>query len=263
MWRNDASSGLIRSALMCKTPLSSGRPRRGPPPDPAAVNVPGVAPGSDCPTDRPVTWADAPGSSHVVDGPRQPTAIRSYHGPVTASPPTGRRAVPTTEWTPPEREREQHEPAVVRGMAGLAALLVACVLVAAGAYLVFVRTRWGQSVDQAVLQGRDVANARTRHGAARILQTISVGSLGLGALGLACIGVLRNRWRLALAVLTSVMGAVLTTELLKKVILTPPRRSSPSSSTRSTASRAGTRRWPPCSLPVWCSWPPTGTGQRP
>lgn len=130
--------------------------------------------------------------------------------------------MPTTEWTPLARERDQHEPAVVRGMAGLAALLVACILVAAGAYLVFVRTRWGQSVDQAVLQGRDVTNARTRHAAARILQTISVGSLGLGALGLAFIGVLRNRWRLALAVLTSVMGAVITTELLKHVILSRP-----------------------------------------
>ena len=107
-------------------------------------------------------------------------------------------------------------------MAGLAALLVACVLVAAGAYLVFVRTRWVRASTRRCCRVANVANARTRHGAARILQTISVGSLGLGALGLAGIGVLRNRWRLALAVLTSVIGAVLTTELLKKIILTRP-----------------------------------------
>ena len=58
--------------------------------------------------------------------------------------------------------------------------------------------------------------------AARVLQTISIGSLALGGLGLAFVGVLRNRWRLALAVLASVVGAVVTTELLKKVILPRP-----------------------------------------
>jgi membrane-associated phospholipid phosphatase len=89
------------------------------------------------------------------------------------------------------------------------------------AYLVFVRTHAGQRIDEAALNGR-IGSPRARDAAGELLTTISVGSLALVLALLAGQALLRRRVALAVVALAVVLGAVLTTEVLKHLVLTRP-----------------------------------------
>jgi membrane-associated phospholipid phosphatase len=88
----------------------------------------------------------------------------------------------------------------------------------AGLYLLAVRTRWGQRLDDAAFDGRTTRPAVLR-ATGRLLDTISVGSLAF--LGGAILGIaaIRRRVHLALIAGAVVLGANVTTQLLKDLVL--------------------------------------------
>lgn len=89
-------------------------------------------------------------------------------------------------------------------------------------YVLFVRTAWGQGIEDAALAGRAVEPQQLIADAWHLLDTISVGALGV--VGIALMGVAAVRKRFALAVATGVMvlGANATTQVLKRVVFDRP-----------------------------------------
>jgi membrane-associated phospholipid phosphatase len=89
-------------------------------------------------------------------------------------------------------------------------------------YVVAVHTVWGQRVDATALRGRSVLAPRVVHAAGRLLATIDVASLAVVGVAIVLVSVVRARKRLALASSAIIAGSILTTELLKKVVLQRP-----------------------------------------
>lgn len=95
---------------------------------------------------------------------------------------------------------------------------VVAVLAAAGVaaiYQVFVRSGLGQSVDTSALRGADVDHPRVVDVLSRTLDGTSLASLVLVCLAAAAIGVVRRRFDLAAGAAVLVLGANITTQLLK------------------------------------------------
>lgn len=113
-----------------------------------------------------------------------------------------------------------------RTIAGLPARLV--LLSAAAAlgvlliYLLVIRTRWGQELDERTLLGAGVISDVRQAQADRFLRIVSIGTLGLAMVLVAVVAFLRGRPRMALVAAGSIGAAVLATELLKLVILERP-----------------------------------------
>jgi membrane-associated phospholipid phosphatase len=106
----------------------------------------------------------------------------------------------------------------------VAAPAVLAVLAAAGVaalYGVFVRTSLGQRVDTAALQGADVQHPRVALVLERTLNGTTLVGLVLVALVAAAVGVARRRVDLAVAAAVLVLGANLTTQLLKTRLTRP------------------------------------------
>jgi hypothetical protein len=103
-------------------------------------------------------------------------------------------------------------------------LAVALVALAAffAIYGVAVRTEAGQHADEAALLGGRDAPARAQSGADRLLNLVSVGSLGAAVIGLGALAWLwRRPWAFALP--AAIVGlSLLATELFKLVILSRP-----------------------------------------
>jgi membrane-associated phospholipid phosphatase len=89
-------------------------------------------------------------------------------------------------------------------------------------YLLFVRTYHGQKLDQGAFDGRALADGRARIAADHLLTTISVASLALALLVLMAQAALRKRVGLSLVAGAVIVGAVLTTEVLKHWLLERP-----------------------------------------
>jgi undecaprenyl-diphosphatase len=104
----------------------------------------------------------------------------------------------------------------------LATLAFVSVAVLAAGYLIGVRTRVGQKIDNAAWLGRHVATHQATHGARVVLATISVSALVLAIALLAVLAIGRGRPRLAVVVGVATFGANLTTEILKHYVLTRP-----------------------------------------
>jgi membrane-associated phospholipid phosphatase len=107
-----------------------------------------------------------------------------------------------------------------RVVAGLTA--VAAVVLAWQVWNVFVATEQGQLLDQAAFRGADYGQGTLWSFASPVLDVVSVSFvvLGLGtAMGIA---LLRRRWGLAVQVAFLVVGANVTTQLTKKVVLDRP-----------------------------------------
>jgi membrane-associated phospholipid phosphatase len=98
--------------------------------------------------------------------------------------------------------------------AAIALLLLAVV------YGIAVRTTWGQRQDVDAVLGRYVSE-RAHDEVARLLATISVASLGAIGGGIVVLALVRRRPHLALAAGVVIVGAVATTELLKRVLPRP------------------------------------------
>jgi membrane-associated phospholipid phosphatase len=101
-------------------------------------------------------------------------------------------------------------------LAGSAAALVAVV------YAVAVRTTWGQRLDATAVRGRREVLLRGIHAAGRLLTTIDIASLALLGGAIVLVALVRARPRLAVGAFTVIAGSILTTELLKKVLLSRP-----------------------------------------
>ncbi len=106
-----------------------------------------------------------------------------------------------------------------RTLGVLAGIAAAGVLVV---YALGVRTAWGQRLDATALSGRRELRTRAVHAAARLLTTIDVASLLLLGGAIVLVALLRARPRLAAGAGTVIAGSILTTELLKRVVLTRP-----------------------------------------
>ncbi|MBV8952159.1 MAG: phosphatase PAP2 family protein [Actinobacteria bacterium] len=102
---------------------------------------------------------------------------------------------------------------VIAGVAAVAAVVV---------YELAVRTAWGQRLDATALSGRRELRARAVHAAARLLTTIDVAALLFLGGAIVLVALLRARPRLAFGAGCVIAGSILTTEVLKRVVLTRP-----------------------------------------
>jgi membrane-associated phospholipid phosphatase len=89
-------------------------------------------------------------------------------------------------------------------------------------YLAFVRTVGGQRLDQGAFEGRALANGRAREAADQLLTTISVTTLALAIGVLVVQAFVRRRVALSIVAAVVIVGAVLTTEVLKHHLLERP-----------------------------------------
>jgi membrane-associated phospholipid phosphatase len=111
-----------------------------------------------------------------------------------------------------------------RGLWHVCAPAVLAVFAAAGVaaiYQVFVRSGLGQSVDTSALRGADVDHPRVVEVLSRTLDGTSLASLVLVCLAAAGIGLVRRRIDLAVGAAVLVLGANLTTQLLKTRLARP------------------------------------------
>lgn len=102
-------------------------------------------------------------------------------------------------------------------------LLVAaavCVVLAAVTYLLMVRTRLGQRLDNAALIGSRQQSASSRVHDYFFLSRIRLGTFVVVLIAIALIGVARRRPRAGLAMATAALGAVVGTDLSKNAFLT-------------------------------------------
>ncbi|HEY4280094.1 MAG TPA: phosphatase PAP2 family protein [Conexibacter sp.] len=91
----------------------------------------------------------------------------------------------------------------------------------AATYELLVRTSHGQRLDQGAFDGRALATATAHDAAQHLLTTISVGTLVIAVAVLVVQALLRRRIGLALAAGTVLGGSIVTTQVLKDVLLRP------------------------------------------
>ena len=103
----------------------------------------------------------------------------------------------------------------------LAVLAGACLAVVAVLYVVAVHTNLGQRIDDAAVVGRTL-QPQVLAATDRVLNTISVASLALGGIAIVLVALARDRPHLALAAGVVIIGANLTTQILKTGILDRP-----------------------------------------
>ncbi len=87
---------------------------------------------------------------------------------------------------------------------------------------VFVLTDHGQAVDQASLEGAHIGQSRLWDLAEPVLDVVSVGFIALAILACAVIAVVRRRWGLAACAAGVLIGANVTTRVLKVWLLDRP-----------------------------------------
>lgn len=89
-------------------------------------------------------------------------------------------------------------------------------------YVLVIRTRWGQELDERTLLGGEVISDLRAAQADRFLRIVSVGTLTLAMALVAAVAFLRGRPHLALVAAASVVAAVFSTEVLKLIVLERP-----------------------------------------
>lgn len=109
------------------------------------------------------------------------------------------------------------------GASPLVAAAVTCVAGVAGLYLVAIRTAAGQNYDDRGLGTLDrAANPIAYEATEELLRTIEVSSLVLLGLGIIALALLRGRVALAIAAGATIVGANVTTQILKRGLERPP-----------------------------------------
>jgi hypothetical protein len=108
-----------------------------------------------------------------------------------------------------------------RGPRLLIVLAVACVVLVALLYLVLNCTARGQRIDDAAVKGRVAIDAEGVGEANRLLRTIDVASVALVGGTIMVVALTRRRPRLAIAAGAVILGANVTTQLLKDVLPRP------------------------------------------
>ena len=119
----------------------------------------------------------------------------------------------------PGPRRGDRRGAVVAVAAGVAALSFAGVYVL---WRVFVDTLAGQQVENAAFQGALYGQTQLWRVAERVLDVVSVGFIAAVLIAAMLIAALRRRWSLALQVAVLMIGANLTTRVLKNWVLYRP-----------------------------------------
>ena len=104
----------------------------------------------------------------------------------------------------------------------LVLLTVCCIAAVVALYAVAVRTERGQRLDERALETRSVVDDDAREVARNVLETISVTSLAVAGGALVFIGLVRGRLFLAISVGVAILGACVTTEVLKLHVLERP-----------------------------------------
>lgn len=89
-------------------------------------------------------------------------------------------------------------------------------------FAIFVRTHYGQRIDQGAFEGRGLATPGAREAAGELLTTISVASLVVAIALLVGQALIRRRMVLAFVAVTVIVGSIVTTEALKHVLLQRP-----------------------------------------
>ncbi|MGZ4691067.1 MAG: phosphatase PAP2 family protein [Acidimicrobiia bacterium] len=89
-------------------------------------------------------------------------------------------------------------------------------------YVLGVRTTWGQRLDATALSGRGALEPRAINAASQLLTTISVASLFLVGALIVLIALARRRPYLSFGAGIVIAGSVVTTEVLKRIVLTRP-----------------------------------------
>ncbi|MDM7830381.1 phosphatase PAP2 family protein [Cellulomonas edaphi] len=87
---------------------------------------------------------------------------------------------------------------------------------------VFVGTWAGQSVDQAVIEGATYGQNQLWRVAEKVLDVVSVGLIAVVLLAAVVIAVVRHRWELAVQAAIVMIGANLTTRVLKEYVFERP-----------------------------------------
>jgi hypothetical protein len=124
----------------------------------------------------------------------------------------------------------------VVGVAGLSAAFCAA------DYLLFVRTAWGQRLDDAALAGRGSLPPLLLQGVLNLLGTIQLGTVGVALVAVTALGTRRGGWPLGIAAGGIIGGAVATVEALKRTVLSRPALlGAPDPSGSATASRVAMR----------------------
>ncbi len=100
------------------------------------------------------------------------------------------------------------------------ALAVTCAVLLVVLYVVAVRTEAGQRVDNAALRGR-TTDAVVQHAVDRTLDSVSVTSIFLATVALVVLALLRRRPLLAVGIGVLVLGANVTTQVLKDALTRP------------------------------------------
>ncbi|MCB0864352.1 MAG: phosphatase PAP2 family protein [Solirubrobacterales bacterium] len=104
----------------------------------------------------------------------------------------------------------------------LTLLAVASAIAVFLVYVLMVRTHWGQELDERTLLGGEVISHLRASQANRFLSFVSGGTLLLAMILVAVVAFLRGRPRMALIAAASVGVAVLSTEILKLIVLERP-----------------------------------------
>lgn len=105
--------------------------------------------------------------------------------------------------------------------ARLVGLALVCLALVAVLYVLAVHTSWGQRIDDAAVDGRTLRPS-VLSATDRVLNTISVASLALGGIAIMLVALVRDRPHLALAAGVVIVGANVTTQILKTGILDRP-----------------------------------------
>lgn len=103
----------------------------------------------------------------------------------------------------------------------LLALAALCVVLTVALYVLFVRTRFGQRIDHAALEGRASLSDESVDNADDLLRTIDIASVAILGGGVVLVAVLRARFLLAAAAAVLIGGANITTQVLKAVLPRP------------------------------------------
>ena len=103
-----------------------------------------------------------------------------------------------------------------------AALAAACVLGFVAVYLLAVRTVRGQELEITAMNGRAVQPPKLGEAAQGLLGTVSIASLAVLMAVVLAVALVRRHGRLAVVIAIVVGGSIVTTEVLKRKILTRP-----------------------------------------
>jgi membrane-associated phospholipid phosphatase len=100
-------------------------------------------------------------------------------------------------------------------------LALACVALCAAVYLVAVRTTWGQRADTDALEGRAADRPRIQEATGDLLATISIASIVLVGGTIVLVALLRRHPLVALGAGVVILGANVTTQMLKEALRRP------------------------------------------